>query len=197
MYIRTIVFKTNATRPEKMVTRFFPDGEALLVLHALILGPCRCLRVGGDNSELVGSECGFEPLYICRDCGFLRTFDTAGEVTAGSAAGASAIRRAHGGMRVCARAVCRNHAPRRRPFSPTAARMGPRCPRRRPRERVRRRRGLRGPRALGPALPARRASSACNASVASRGRAACQAWSCRWGRMVRVRRGARVCERTP
>jgi hypothetical protein len=68
MYIRMIVFKTNAMRPEKLVTRFFPDGEVLLVLYALNLGPCCCLRAGGDESELVGSECGFEALYICSDC---------------------------------------------------------------------------------------------------------------------------------
>jgi hypothetical protein len=56
-------------RPEKLMTRFFPDGEALLVLYALHLGLCCCLRAGGDESELVCSECGFEALYICRDCG--------------------------------------------------------------------------------------------------------------------------------
>jgi hypothetical protein len=43
---------TNPIRPEKLVTGFFLDGEALLVLYALNLGPCCCLRAGGDESAL-------------------------------------------------------------------------------------------------------------------------------------------------
>jgi hypothetical protein len=54
------------------------------------------------------------------------TFDTAGEVSVGYAAGASAISRANGVRRVLARAVCRTHAPSRSTFSPTAVRIGPR-----------------------------------------------------------------------
>ena len=58
--------------------------------------------------------------------------DTAGEVSLGYAAAPSAISRANGVMRVLARAVSRHHAPSRNTFSPTAARMCPRCTRLRP-----------------------------------------------------------------
>ena len=61
-----------------------------------------------------------------------RTFDTAGEVLAGYAAGASAISRANGVIRVLTRAVSRNHSPSRSAFSPTAVKMCPKRTRARP-----------------------------------------------------------------
>jgi hypothetical protein len=69
IYIRVTAFKANDRRPDKLLTRFFPDGRAFLVLYALNLGPHRCLQAGGGQSGLVCSECGFEAPYICRDCG--------------------------------------------------------------------------------------------------------------------------------
>src|SRR6266545_2055128 len=68
MYIRMIAFKANTMRPEKLVTKFFPDVEALLILYTLNSGPYCCLRAGGDESALACSKRGFEALYICSGC---------------------------------------------------------------------------------------------------------------------------------
>ena len=51
------------------MTLFFSDGRAFPVLYAVNVGPCCCLRAGGDESELVGSKCGFEAPHICSKCG--------------------------------------------------------------------------------------------------------------------------------
>jgi hypothetical protein len=86
--------------------------------------------------------------------------DTAGEVSSGYAAGAAAISRANGVIRVFARAVSRNQSPSRRLFSPPAGRPCPRWTRASPIARVRRKRAARSPRERGASMPARRADSA-------------------------------------
>jgi len=45
-------------RPNQWGTSFFPDGQAFWALCAPNVGPPRCLRAGGDESELIFSECG-------------------------------------------------------------------------------------------------------------------------------------------
>ena len=59
-------------------------------------------------------------------------FDPAGEVLGSYAAGASAISRANGAMRILAHAVSRHHFLSRSRFSPAAVRMWPRWTRARP-----------------------------------------------------------------
>ena len=79
------------------------------------------------------NKSGFEPTIRTnmRGCKptlrLLHAFDTAGEVSASYAAGAFAMSRVNGVMRVFARVVSRNHSPSRSTFRPTAVR---RCPRR-------------------------------------------------------------------
>jgi hypothetical protein len=80
------------------------------------------------NGRICQSALAIDPTVF----GLSRPFDTAGEVSAGYAAAPSAISRANGAIRVLAREVSRNHSPSRNTFSPTAARMCPRCTRLRP-----------------------------------------------------------------
>jgi hypothetical protein len=39
------------------------------MLFTVNVGPPGCLQAGGDESELIGSECGFEASHICSEWG--------------------------------------------------------------------------------------------------------------------------------
>jgi hypothetical protein len=69
IYVRKTAYKANHRRPDKWVTLFFSDGYALPILYAVNVGPWCCLRAGGNQSELIGRECGFAAPHICSDCG--------------------------------------------------------------------------------------------------------------------------------
>jgi hypothetical protein len=69
IYSRVIVFKVNAMCPNQWGTSFFSDGQAVLVLYALNVGPSHCLRASVDESGLVGSEYGFAIPHIAQIVG--------------------------------------------------------------------------------------------------------------------------------
>jgi hypothetical protein len=120
----TLLVKSRARERQRGEWRNFPSVTARFSLPS-----CGQENVARAPNDPVSPKAPCRPCQHPVECKYRAIFvgsDTAGDVSAGYAAGASAISCANGVMQGFARAVSRNHSPSRSTFSSTAVRICPR-----------------------------------------------------------------------